>query len=113
MSAGGFAFQESHTIKYDVTDAVISHTEMQHVAETMTSRTVLYVVQRSSGSCVARGLKPLLRQLSTHNGRRPDLSEPVSVSHPNKILKSKQLGHLSRRIIPDSLENELALADLG
>lgn len=46
-------------------------------------------------------------------GQETNLSEPVSVSHPNKILKSKQLGHLSRRVVSNSLENELALADLS
>ena len=41
-----------------------------------------------------------------------DLIKPFRVSYANQILKGKQLCHLSGRILPNSLQNELALADL-
>ena len=49
----------------------------------------------------------------TNTRTSSDLVEPLRVSYANKILKGKQLCHLSGRIIPNSLQNELAVADLG
>jgi len=43
---------------------------------------------------------------------RTDLVEPVGVSHSYKVLKGKQLSHLGGWVISNSLQNELALADL-
>lgn len=71
VSAAGFALQEAHTINYEVTAAAISHTEMQHIADTRTSRTTLYCLQINSGLRLPGGHEILSRQLSTH-GRTGD-----------------------------------------
>jgi hypothetical protein len=56
--------------------------------------------------------KLMMKAVQT-SGQATDLVEPVRVGYANKVLKGKQLCHLSGRIIPNSLQNELALADLG
>ena len=65
---------------------------------------------RQSTTCRLDLMCTLIRAHALRTGA--DLIEPVRVCNANQVLKGQQLGHLAGRVVPHSLKNELALADL-